>query len=151
MSDKPSTSHRGTSGVAVDFRGLLTGGNRPLQPPEDEAMWQPFADAMGLTPYVCKASFTCGVLRELIASAGLCLGQPYHLGALFLALDATELVGRCVGGFRERRGQAGERLRAGLRYLRGSTPGPAHSVTGSKRSWTSATSSGMVLPAPSRA
>jgi hypothetical protein len=62
-------------------------------------MWQPFADAVDLSPYVCKASFTCGVLRELIASAGLCLGQPYHLGALLLALDATELLGRCAGGF----------------------------------------------------
>ena len=31
-------------------------------------MWQPFADAMSLSPYVCKASFTCGVLRELIGT-----------------------------------------------------------------------------------
>jgi hypothetical protein len=87
-------------------------------------MWQPFADVMGLSPYVCKASFTCGVLRELIASAGLCLGQPYHLGALFLALDATELLGRCAGGFREQRGQAGQRLRAGVRYLETIDPQP---------------------------
>jgi hypothetical protein len=108
----------------VDRRDLLTRGDRPLEPPEDQAMWQPFADAMSLSPYVCKASFTCGVLRELIGSAGLCLGEERYLGALFLALDATELLGRCAGGFRERRGQAGERLRAGLRYLESIDPQP---------------------------
>jgi hypothetical protein len=108
----------------VDRRDLLTSGDRLLEPPEDQNAWQPFANAMGLSPYVCKASFTCGVLREMIASAGLCLGQRYHLGALFLALDATELVGRCAGGFRERRGEAGERLRVGLRYLESIDSGP---------------------------
>ena len=108
----------------MDLRNLLASGDRPLQLPEDQAMWQPFVDSMGLSPYVCKASFTCGVLRELIASAGLCLGERYYLGALFLALDATELIGRCAGGFRERRGQAAERLRAGLRYLERIDPRP---------------------------
>jgi hypothetical protein len=98
------------SKVVVDLRDLLTSGDRPLEPPDDQAIWQPFGDAMGLSPYVCKASFTCGVLRELLASSGLCLSKRYHLGALFLALDATELVGRCAGGFRERRGEVGERL-----------------------------------------
>jgi hypothetical protein len=108
----------------VDLTDLLTSGDRPLEPPEDQAMWQPLADVMGLSPYVCKASFTCGVLRELIASAGLCLGKNHHLGALFLALDATELLGRCVGGFREQPRQAGERLREGLRYLERIDPRP---------------------------
>jgi hypothetical protein len=108
----------------VDHRSLLTSSDRPLEPPHDQASWQPFADAMGLSPYVCKASFTCGVLREMVASAGLCLSQSYYLGALFLALDATELLGRCAGGFRERRGEAGERLRAGLRYLEKIDPQP---------------------------
>jgi hypothetical protein len=107
----------------VDLRDLLTG-DRPLEPPEDQAMWQPFADAMGLSPYACKALFTCGVLREMLASSGLCLGQNYHLGALFLALDATELVGRSAGGFREQPGQAGQRLREGLRYLERIDPNP---------------------------
>jgi hypothetical protein len=110
--------------VAVDHRDLLTSGDRPLEPPEDQAMWQPFADVMGLSPYVCKASFTCGVLRELLASAGLCLGQSHYLGALFLALDATELLGRCAGGFREQPRQAGQRLRAGLEYLQRIDPQP---------------------------
>jgi hypothetical protein len=108
----------------VDLRDLLTNGDRPLEPSEDEAMWQPFADAMGLLPYVSKASFTCGVLREMLASSGLCLARNYHLGALFLALDATELVGRCVGGFREQRGQAAQRLRESLRYLHSIDPRP---------------------------
>jgi hypothetical protein len=112
------------SKVTVDFRDLLTSGDRPLEPLEDQAIWQPFAEAMGLSPYVCKASFTCGVLRELLGSSGLCLGQRYHLGALFLALDATELLGRCAGGFRERRGEAGERLRVGLQYLESIDPRP---------------------------
>jgi hypothetical protein len=112
------------SKVVVDLRDLLTSGDRPLEPPDDQAVWQPFADAMELSPYVCKASFTCGVLRELLASSGLCLSERYHLGALFLALDATELVGRCAGGFRERRGEAGERLRAGLRHLESIDPVP---------------------------
>jgi hypothetical protein len=109
---------------AGDLRDVLTSGDRPLEPPEDKAIWQPFADDMDLSPYVCKACFTCGLLRELLASAGLCLGQKYYLGALFLALDATELVGRCAGGFRQRRGQAAERLRAGLRYLERMDPRP---------------------------
>jgi hypothetical protein len=112
----------------VDLRNLLTSGDRPLEPPEDQAIWQPFADAMELSPYVCKASFTCGVLRELIASAGLCLGQDHHFGALFLALDATELVGRCAGGFREQPRQAGQRLRLGLRYLESIDPRPGSLV-----------------------
>lgn len=91
-------------------------------------MWQPFADAMGLSPYVCKASFTCGVLRELIASAGLCLGKKHYLGALFLALDATELLGRCAGGFREQPRQARLRLEEGLRYLERIDPEPGSLV-----------------------
>ncbi len=101
----------------MDLRSLLTSGDRPLEPAEDQAMWQPFADSLRVSPYVCKASFTCGVLREMIASSGLCFGEQYHLGALFLALDATELVGRCAGGFRERPREARLRLEAGLKYL----------------------------------
>jgi hypothetical protein len=108
----------------MNFRDLLTSGDRPLEPAEDQALWQPFADALGLSPYVCKASFSCGVLREMLASSGLCFSQQYYLGALFLALDATELVGRCSGGFREKRGQARLRLEAGLKYLEGIDPEP---------------------------
>jgi hypothetical protein len=108
----------------MDLRDLLTSGDRPLEPPEDQAMWQPFADALGLSPYVCKASFTCGVLREMVASSGLCFGKRYYLGALFLTLDATELVGRCAGGFREKPRQARLRLKAGLNYLESIDPRP---------------------------
>jgi hypothetical protein len=105
----------------MDVRDLLTSGDRPLEPPEDQAMWQPFADIMGLWPYVCKASLTGGVLREMVASSALCFGERYDLGALFLALDAIELVAGAPEASREKPRQARLRLKSSPELLR---PGP---------------------------
>ncbi|MEU6071260.1 hypothetical protein ABZ864_44195 [Streptomyces sp. NPDC047082] len=65
-------------------------------------------------------------MREFMQASGLNLEKGYHLGALFLALDATELLGRVVSGARHatnrrRKGPgelgATEVLRRGVKYL----------------------------------
>ncbi|MGW6016195.1 hypothetical protein [Streptomyces sp. NPDC055210] len=55
-------------------------------------------------------------MRQLMEASGLTFAQRYHLASLFLALDATELLGRVVSGSRGTPG-AGRRLRAGVQYL----------------------------------
>jgi hypothetical protein len=52
----------------------------------------------------------------MVATAGLARSRSLHLGAVFQALAAAELVGRVVGGFRHG-AQATPRLRSGLRYV----------------------------------
>lgn len=98
----------------MDQRHLLARGERPLT--IDQAEWKTVARTVGLTPYVCKASFVCGLMREFIATASLSLGDDRHIGSIFIALDATELLGRCVGGFQGTPG-AGQRLKVGIEYL----------------------------------
>ncbi|MFF4787924.1 hypothetical protein ACFY3E_42240 [Streptomyces griseorubiginosus] len=68
-------------------------------------------------------------MREFMQASGLNLASEYHLAALFLALDATELLGRVVSGARRstssgrnrhrRPGELGasEALRRGVTYL----------------------------------
>lgn len=99
----------------MDFRPLLARGERPLPSERNQQEWTEAAATTGLSPYVCKASYVCGVMRELMASSGLNFAGRYHLGALFLALDATELLGRCVKGSGD--DKTTEQLRDGLRYL----------------------------------
>ncbi len=55
-------------------------------------------------------------MRQLMEASGLNFAHDYHLGSLFLALDATELLGRLVSGARGTPG-ANQRLRTGLQYL----------------------------------
>jgi hypothetical protein len=100
----------------VGNRSLLIQGDRPLDPPDD-AVWAAWAQPLGLTPYVAKASYVIGVSREMILSAGALFEKEYYLGALFMTLDATELIGRCVGGFRDNKSEATMRLTEGLKYL----------------------------------
>jgi hypothetical protein len=100
----------------MDNRSLLIQGDRPLDPPDDAA-WAAWAQPFGLSPYVAKASYVIGVSREMVLSAGALFEKKYYLGALFMALDATELIGRCVGGFRDSKYEATMRLTEGLRYL----------------------------------
>jgi hypothetical protein len=97
---------------------------RPLT--HDQQEWEDAARATGLRPYECKASYICGAMRELMQASGRNLESRYHLGALFLALDATELLGRVVSGARRttssRRSRpdelgASEALRRGVKYL----------------------------------
>jgi hypothetical protein len=49
-------------------------------------------------------------------ASGLSFAHDYHLGSLFLALDATELLGRVVSGSRGT-GGATRRLKTGVQYL----------------------------------
>ncbi|MER6375917.1 hypothetical protein ABT255_48165 [Streptomyces mirabilis] len=93
----------------------------------DVTEWDQAARAVGLRAYECKASYICGAMREFMQASGLNLEKEYHLGALFMALDATELLGRVVSGARHptnrrRKGPgelgATETLRRGVKYLK---------------------------------
>lgn len=102
----------------MDYRPLLARHAAPLT--HDQAEWEKAAEATGLTPYECKASYIFGVMRELMQASGLTLKGEYHLGSLFLALNATELLGRTISGARrngDRKLGATEVLRRGLTYL----------------------------------
>jgi hypothetical protein len=62
-------------------------------------------------------------MRELMQASGLSFESGYHLGALFLALDATELLGRLVTGARIAEDDPqhvgpSKALHRGARYLR---------------------------------
>ncbi|MEV6504268.1 hypothetical protein [Streptomyces prunicolor] len=98
----------------MDYRPLLA--QHAVQLTQDVPRWDEASRLTGLDPYVCKASYVCGVMRELMQASGLNFAAGYHLGSLFLALDATELLGRIVSG---KRGtdHVTEVLRAGVRYL----------------------------------
>ncbi|MET7473276.1 hypothetical protein ABZT17_02755 [Streptomyces sp. NPDC005648] len=98
----------------MDYRPLLT--QHAVQLTRDVPRWDEAARLTGLDPYVCKASYVCGVMRELMQASGLNFAASYHLGSLFLALDATELLGRVVAG---KRGtdHVTQVLRGGVGYL----------------------------------
>uniref|UniRef100_A0AAU1ZVN4 Uncharacterized protein n=1 Tax=Streptomyces sp. NBC_00093 TaxID=2975649 RepID=A0AAU1ZVN4_9ACTN len=108
----------------MDYRPVLARHSVPLT--HEVTQWNEAARATGLEPYECKASYICGAMREFMQASGLNFANEYHLGALFLALDATELLGRVVTGTRRRtrrRGQDPEALGAtavlqrGVKYL----------------------------------
>jgi hypothetical protein len=83
----------------------------------DETRWLSVGTPLGVTAFEAKAYYTIGLTREMIATAGLARSSSLHLGAIFQALDAVELLGRAVGGFRHTpQGEAGKRLRKGLAY-----------------------------------
>ncbi|WP_042404773.1 hypothetical protein [Streptacidiphilus carbonis] len=105
----------------MDHRHLLD--DHAVALTEEIAQWDAAAKATGLSPYVCKASYVCGTMREFVQASGLNFAEGYHLAALFLALDATELLGRAVTGARvavEKPGHIGASsvLTKGVRYLR---------------------------------
>ncbi|WP_046507399.1 hypothetical protein [Streptomyces odonnellii] len=100
----------------MDYRPLLA--QHTVQLSHDAPRWDDAAQIAGLDPYVCKASYVCGVMREFMQASGLNFEHNYHLGSLFLALDATELLGRIVSGKRGTDGST-EVLRTGVRYLEG--------------------------------
>ncbi|MER6288482.1 hypothetical protein [Streptomyces sviceus] len=107
----------------MDYRPLLTRRSGSVQLTHEVDQWNKVADATKLEPYVAKASYACGVMRELMQASGLSFKSEYHLGALFLALDATELLGRLVTG--ARRDEADPQyvgptkaLQRGAKYLR---------------------------------
>lgn len=52
----------------------------------------------------------------MVATAGLARLYGLQLGAIFQSLDAIELIGRAVGGYRQSPGEAGKRLRTGLEF-----------------------------------
>ncbi|MFJ9250326.1 hypothetical protein [Streptomyces sp. NPDC101776] len=108
----------------MDYRPLLAQHALPLTHEVDE--WNKAAHATGLKAYECKASYICGAMREFMQASGLNLANEYHLGALFLALDATELLGRVVSGTRRptssrrkgpREPSLTEVLRRGVKYV----------------------------------
>ncbi|MFD9114875.1 hypothetical protein [Streptomyces bottropensis] len=82
----------------MDYRPVLARHSVPLTQEVDQ--WDKAALAVGLKPYECKASYVCGAMREFMQASGLNFENEYHLGALFLALDATELLGRVITGAR---------------------------------------------------
>jgi hypothetical protein len=82
----------------------------------DEAAWLAVGAPLGISAFEAKAYYTIGLVREMVAMAGLTRFENFHLGAIFDVLDAIELLGRAVGGFRHAYGEAGARLRAGLEY-----------------------------------
>ncbi|HKR51544.1 MAG TPA: hypothetical protein VJT72_18575 [Pseudonocardiaceae bacterium] len=98
----------------MDYQPLLA--QHAVQLTHDVPRWDEAARITGLDPYVCKASYVCGVMRELMQASGLNFEHDYHLGSLFLALDATELLGRVSSGKRGTDGST-ETLRTGVRYL----------------------------------
>ncbi|MET7684776.1 hypothetical protein [Streptomyces sp. NPDC005423] len=100
----------------MDYRPLLA--QHVVQLTHDVPQWDDAAQMTGLDPYVCKASYVCGVMREFMQASGANFEHNYHLGSLFLALDATELLGRIVSGKRGTDGST-EVLRTGVRYLEG--------------------------------
>jgi hypothetical protein len=50
---------------------LLAQGDREL-PDDQQQVWARFAVEVGVSPYVCKAAYACGVLREQVHASGLC-------------------------------------------------------------------------------
>lgn len=118
----------------MDYRFLFDDHVVPLT--EESAQWDAAARATGLSPYACKASYVCGAMREFMQAAGLTFGAEYYLSSLFLALDATELLGRVITGARWGEGEEDQPghispskvLTEGVRYLRdhggSSTPLP---------------------------
>ncbi|MFJ9634423.1 hypothetical protein ACIRU8_42700 [Streptomyces sp. NPDC101175] len=107
----------------MDYRSLLTKRSGALPLPHEVDQWANVADATGLEPYVAKASYVCGVMRELMQASGLSFERRYHIAALFLALDATELLGRLVTGARMAEDDPqyvspSKALHRGARYLR---------------------------------
>ncbi|MFJ9901269.1 hypothetical protein ACIQPR_49040 [Streptomyces sp. NPDC091280] len=105
----------------MDYRPLLARHAVPLAHEKDQ--WDKVGLATGLTPYEGKASYICGVMREFMQAAGLNFKEGYHLGALFLALDATELLGRVVTGARTDENDPqyvgpSKALHRGVRYLK---------------------------------
>jgi hypothetical protein len=84
--------------------------------PADEPTWLAVGKTLGVSAFEAKAYYTVGLVREMVATAGLARSKSLHLGAIFQVLGAIELLGRAVGGFRHAKGEAGPRLRAGLNY-----------------------------------
>ncbi|MFF7251383.1 hypothetical protein ACFZBU_46910 [Embleya sp. NPDC008237] len=102
----------------MDYRPVLAAHAVPLT--HDIPEWNKAAGVTGLESYECKAFYICGVMREFIQTSGLTLKSDYHLGALFAALNAAELLGRVVCGARRkgaREKSATDALRLGLEYL----------------------------------
>jgi hypothetical protein len=100
---------------------IIVGGDRRLSA-EQQRMWEPLATAMGLSPYICKALYVCGLLRQRLEAAGLTLANGCLLDAQSSAFGAIELLGQCVGGIEEVSRVTWTRYEAALSYL--ATLGP---------------------------
>jgi hypothetical protein len=83
----------------------------------DEPAWLAVGTPLQISAFEAKAYYTIGLVREMVATAGLARSKSLHLGAIFQVLDAIELLGRAAGGFRHATGQAGLRLQVGLEYV----------------------------------
>lgn len=83
---------------------------------DDDAAWLAVGTRLGINAFEAKAYYTIGLVREMVATAGLARSKNLHLGAIFQVLDAIELLGRAVGGFRHAKNEARPRLDAGLTY-----------------------------------
>lgn len=96
-------------------RALVAQHQMTLMPAGDETKWLAHGEPIGLSAFETKAFYVIGALREMVESAGLSLKRDYFLAALFMSLDAVELIGRCIRGPRIAKPIA--RLENGLLYL----------------------------------
>jgi len=77
-------------------RALVAQHQMTLMPAGDETKWLAHGEPIGLSAFETKAFYVIGALREMVESAGLSLKRDYFLAALFMSLDAVELIGRCI-------------------------------------------------------
>jgi hypothetical protein len=88
-----------------------------LTHPDDTASWERVAEAVGEPdPFVCKAAYVCGVVRQEVESAALLDAVRRHTASAQVLLGGVEVLGRGLCGHTDARG-SGERLRTGLDYL----------------------------------
>jgi hypothetical protein len=118
----------------MDNTVIITRNQHQLSP-QQQAVWDPIATALGFSPYACKSLYVCGLLRQRLEAAGLSLGNGFLLDAQSSALGATELLGQCVSGIEQIKGVTAERFNAALPYLMKLDPtsGPPEFVDASSK------------------
>jgi hypothetical protein len=122
----------------VNVANTLAGSSRPLYGKQAQLWTQAVQDVgLDLDPYICKASYVCGMLRQFIEAAGIQLAHQYHVGALVSAASAAELLGWCYKG-ETSTDRSGNRLSDGVRYLEVTGPpypGLVHQPAANLASW----------------
>jgi hypothetical protein len=104
--------------VARDPLRWFGGERPPLTHRDDAGWWLRVAEAVGEEPYVCKAAYVCGVVRQAVESAALLDAVGRHTSAAQVLLGAVEVLGRAITGHTGNGGM-GERLEGSLDYLIG--------------------------------
>jgi hypothetical protein len=66
-----------------------------LTHPDDTASWERVAEAVGEPdPFVCKAAYVCGVVRQEVESAALLDAVRRHTASAQVLLGGVEVLGR---------------------------------------------------------